>query len=307
MPVPQTPIAPPTAQEAANSMRGIVLMALAFFIFAAADTLAKLLTQSLPLFQIVWFRQSGLFLGIVILVLLRGRSILHSNRPGLQIARGLMATASATFFILAITYVPLADAIAVSFIAPFLVTLMGALILREPVGWRRWTAVAVGFCGMLIVIRPGLGVFHPAIFLVVVAASAFALRQILSRFLSGSDSVTATVAYTSSVSFCLASLTLPFVWTTPASWEVWVLALGLSVLAALGELLIIISLTLAQAVVLAPLHYSLILWGTFYGFVVFSDLPDQWTLLGCAVIVASGLYTLNRERKAAQKNRKAQR
>ena len=304
MPQPTAPIyAPPEVPNAAQNMRGIVLMALAFFIFAAADTMAKLLTQSLHPFQIVWFRQSGLFAGVCLVVLMRGFHHLQSVRPGLQIARGLTATASATLFIIAITHVPLADAVAVSFIAPFLVTVLGALILKEAVGWRRWTAVAVGFCGMLLVIRPGLGVFHPAIFLVVLAATMFALRQILSRFLSGADSVLTTVAYTAGVSFGLASLTLPFVWVTPPTPQVWILAIGVAVLAAVGELLIILALSMAQAVVVAPLHYTLILWGTFYGYVVFAQLPDQWTLIGCAVIVASGLYTINRERQAARRIR----
>ena len=306
MPQPSAPLYSPTEPtQAQSNLRGIGLMALAFFIFAAADTLAKLLTQSLHPFQVVWFRQSGLFLGMLVVVGLRGLHHLRSARPGLQVARGVTATASATLFVLAITHVPLADAVAVSFVAPFLVTVLGALILREPVGWRRWTAVAIGFCGMLVVIRPGLGVFHPAIFLVVLAATMFALRQILSRFLSGADGVLTTVAYTSAVSFGLATLAMPFVWTPPDGPEIWLFAIGLAILAALGELLVIIALTKAQAVAVAPLHYTLILWGTFYGFMVFGQLPDQWTLIGCAVIVASGLYTINRERLAARKLRDA--
>jgi len=200
-----------------------------------------------------------------------------------------------SLFIYAINYVPLADAIAVSFVAPFIVTVLGAVVLKEPVGLRRWLAVLTGFIGMLVVIRPGLGVFHPAIFLVVIAASFFAIRQLVSRWLSGVDSVGTTVAYTSIVAFVITGLAQPFVWITPTSfWAIFII-FGLALTAAIGEVFIIKALDIAQSVVLAPMHYTLILWGTLYGFLVFGDLPDVWTFIGCGIIVASGLYTTYRE------------
>lgn len=270
-------------------------MATGFFAFSAADTLAKLLTESFHPLQIVWMRMIGLFFGVCILLLIRGPKLLHTPKPALQVIRGAIAVGSATLFIFAITYVPLADAVAVSFIAPFIVTVLGAVFLKEPVGIRRWLAVATGFVGMLIVIRPGLGVFHPSIFLVVIAAILFALRQLISRWLSGIDQVATTVAYTSIVAFLLTSATLPFVWVTPSGASVVLTIVALSLLSAIGEILIISALDTAQSVVLAPIHYSLIIWGTIYGYLVFNDLPDQWTLLGCGVIVLSGLYTIYRE------------
>lgn len=301
MPVPQAaPLHTPEPPHTVENLKGIGLMALGFFCFAAGDVQAKLLTDHLHPFQVVWFRQSGLFLGVLVLLALRGMHVLRTPQPLVQIGRGLAAVVSAACFITAIGFVPLADATAVSFVAPFITTVLGALILREPVGLRRWMAVAVGFAGMLIVIRPGAGVFHPAIFFVVAAATAFSVRQILSRWLAGEDGIATTVAYTSLTSTALVSLALPFVWTMPGSLSVWLLIAGMAGAAALGEILIIRALDIAQAVVLAPIHYSLILWSTFYGFVVFADLPDRWTLLGCVVIVASGLYTLNRERLRAR-------
>ncbi|OWU68762.1 transporter [Marinibacterium profundimaris] len=278
-------------------MKGITLIAMGFFAFAACDMQAKLLTAELPTFEVVWFRQLGLFMGVIVLLALRGpTTVLSSRRPGLQIARGLTAAASASFFIFGVQYVPLADATAVSFIAPFVVTVLGALVLREPVGARRWGAVALGFLGMLIVIRPGLGVFHPGMLFVVCAAFCFATRQIMSRWLSGADPVLTTVAYTSITSSLVLSLSLPFVWETPEGWRVWGICAGLTLCAGVGEVLIIRALDIGQAVVLAPVQYSLILWSTFYGFVVFGDLPDHWTFLGCGIIIASGLYTVHRER-----------
>jgi len=270
-------------------------MAMGFFSFSACDTLAKLLTDDFHPFQIVWMRMFGLFAGVCFLLATRGLILLHTPKPSLQIVRGLVAAGSATFFIVAIQYVPLADAVAVTFVAPFIVTVLGALVLKEPVGIRRWLAVVVGFIGMVIVIRPGQGVFHPAIFLILFAAFFFAIRQLVSRWLSGVDDVITTIAYTSIVSFLIASLAQPFVWITPNTLHSLMLILGMTLFAAIGEVLIIRALDIAQSVVLAPIHYTLIIWGVIYGYLVFSDLPDRWTLLGCSIIVISGLYTTYRE------------
>lgn len=274
-------------------------MAMGFFTFAASDAVAKLLTEDFHSLQIVWMRLIGLVLGVCFILAQRGKRVLKTQRPKLQIARGVIALGSATLFITAVRYVPLADAVAVSFVAPFIVTVLGAVLLKETVGVRRWLAILTGFIGMLIVIRPGFGVFHPAIFLVVLAAGLFAVRQLVSRWLSGIDDIATTVAYTSLVAFILASFVQPFVWTTPEGNKTYLLILALMLTAGLGELLIIIALDIAQSVVLAPLHYTLIIWGTLYGYFVFGALPDQWTILGCSIIVISGLYTIYREHKLA--------
>jgi len=277
-------------------------MALGFFSFAATDTLAKLLTESFHPLQIVWIRTLGLFLGVCVLIAMRGTSILVTTKGGLQIVRGVLAVGSATLFIVALKFVPLVDAVAVTFVAPFIVTIFGALLLKEPVGLRRWLAVIIGFIGMLIVIRPGLSVFHPAIFLVVIAAMFFAARQLVSRWLSGIDPIVTTIAYTSIVAFLLTSLTLPFVWRTPTDVHTLLLILSLATLSAIGEVLIISALDIAQSVVLAPMHYTLILWSTLYGYFVFNELPDQWTLIGCSIIVLSGLYTIYREHRLTHRS-----
>lgn len=300
---PASPIhagSPDDARQTAQNMLGMGLMLLGFFLFSSGDVQAKLLTEVLPPFQIVWFRSMGLTLGVLLWMALRGTRLPHANRPGPQIARGVAAAGSAVLFVTAVAHVPLADAVAVSFVAPFMLTIAGAVLLREPVGLRRWLAVIVGFVGMVIVIRPGMGVLHPAILLVVAAAALFAARQVLSRVVAGSDSIATTVAYTALTATALLSLAQPFVWINPPDLQSWALILGLAATASVGEILIIRALDIAQAVVLAPLHYSLILWGTGYGFLAFGDLPDGWTLIGCAVIVASGLYTLHRERLRAR-------
>lgn len=283
-----------------ENMRGLLLIAVAFFLFAAADTQAKLLTSMFHPMQIVWTRQIGLLAGVLVLLLLHGTSILKTRHRGLQVLRGMLAVCSATAFIFALRYVPLADAVAVSFVAPFMVTIMGALFLRERVGLYRWSAVTIGFIGTLIVIRPGLGVMHPAVFLVLLAAMAFALRQIISRFLAASDRTATTVTYTAIASVLLLTVPLPFYWETPQDGRQLVLLFGMAACAALGEFLVIRALEIAHAVVLAPVHYTLIIWATFYGWLVFDQIPGLWTWLGAAIIVITGLYIMYRERKLAK-------
>ena len=271
-------------------------MAGGMFLFSAVDTQAKFLTDTLHPIQIVWFRQLGLLAGVIVLLAFRGVSILRTAYPALQITRGALAAGSATIFIVAVSYVPLADAVAVSFVAPFIVTLMAAVVLRERVGIRRWSAVTIGFVGTLIVIRPGTGAVHPAVMLVIVAATLFALRQILSRVLAGSDRTVTTVAYTALVSSFILSFPLPFVWQWPQTNTELALLASMALMAAAAETLVIKALEVAQAVVVAPLQYTLILWSTMYGYLVFADLPDFWTWTGAAIIVATGAYTLHRER-----------
>ncbi|MEM9425228.1 MAG: DMT family transporter [Pseudomonadota bacterium] len=291
--------APDLPKRRVENGKGLLLMALGMFLFSAVDTTAKFLTDSLHPFQIVWIRQLGLLAAALFLVGVHGRQILRTSHPWLQVFRGAVAACSATLFIFGVGYVALADAVAVSFVAPFMVTVLGALILSEPVGLRRWVAVTLGFAGALIVIRPGLGIVHPAAGLIVLAAFFFALRQIISRALSDSDRTATTIVYTAGVSIAVLTVPMLFVWKTPIGSE-WLLLLLVAVLAAVAEICVIKALELAMAVVVAPVQYTLIVWGTFYGFVVFGQFPDIWTWVGTAIIVATGLYTLRREYLASR-------
>lgn len=293
--------APDSNARTNNGRLGLAYMFVGMSLFGTADAIAKVLTQTLDPVQIAWSRQSGLLLGIVVLFAIHGFKILQTTQPKLQIARGALAAISAMLFITGIAFIPLAEAVALTFVAPFIVTIMGAVFLGEHVGFRRWSAVVIGFVGTLIVIRPGLGVLHPAAFLLIVAATAFALRQILSRVLAGDDNVNTTIAYTAIVSWCLVSLPLPFFWQTPSTMQEIVLLVALGVLAAFGEALVIVALRTAQAVIVAPMQYILIVWGTMYGFLIFGQLPDFWTVIGALIIMATGLYVFNRERLVRQR------
>ncbi|MEP2261122.1 MAG: DMT family transporter, partial [Paracoccaceae bacterium] len=157
-----------------------------------------------------------------------------------------------------------------------------------------WIAVFLGFVGTLIVIRPGLSVVHPAAALLILASFFFAVRQIISRALSDTDNTATTVVYTALVASAILTLPLPFFWKTPSADQMMLLAF-IAVIAGVAEVFVIKAFEIGLAVALTPVHYTMLLWGTFYGWLVFDQLPDGWTLFGAVIIVATGLYTLRRE------------
>ena len=269
-------------------------MLCAMFLFSVGDMTAKLLTSEFHPIQIIWFRQSGLLVGVLIFIALRGFSVLNSAQPKLQITRGVLVVFSSLLFVFAVRYAPLADATAASFVAPFFVTILGAFVLKEKVGIRRWSAVIIGFIGALIIIRPGMSVIHPAVMLVVLAAALFATRQVIGRLLSDTDKTITTIAYTALTASLIISAPLPLVWTMPGSAKLWGLLILMAATAAVAEVLVIRALEVAEAAVVAPIHYTIIIWATMYGYLIFDQLPDIWTLLGTSIIVFAGFYTLRR-------------
>ena len=282
-----------------NSKLGILFMLGGMFLFSAVDTQAKFLTDTFHPAQIIWFRQLGLLIGVVILIVLKGRSVLSTRQPLLQFTRGGLAICSAVLFVYAIRHAELADAVAVSFVAPFFLTILGALFLGEKVGIRRWSAVVVGFIGAMIIIRPGTDAVHPAVLLVVLAAFFYALRQVIGRKLADTDKTHTTIAYTAIVGSLLITLPMPFVWKPPESSTQLLLIVSMSAMAAVAEVLVIRALEVTEAVVIAPIHYALIIWGTMYGYIVFGHFPDIWTWVGTAVIISAGVFTLMRSHRKA--------
>ena len=282
-----------------NSRQGILFMLGGMFLFSAVDTQAKFLTGEYHPAQIIWFRQLGLLIGVLVLMAMKGPSVLSTRQPLLQLTRGGLAICSAVLFVYAIRHAELADAVAVSFVAPFFLTILGALLLGEKVGIRRWSAVVIGFIGAMIIIRPGTGAVHPAVLLVVLAALLYALRQVIGRKLADTDKTHTTVAYTAIVGSLLITLPMPLVWKTPENLRVILLIISMSVMAAVAEVLVIRALEVAEAVVVAPIHYTLIIWGTMYGYIVFGHFPDMWTWTGTAVIISAGVFTLLRSHHKA--------
>ena len=267
-----------------------MLMSMGFFCYSISDTLAKLLTATIDPLQIAWLRQVGLFCGIMVVFGIHGRIVLRSRKPGLQLARGLTAVVGPIAFIYALAHIPLADAVSITFVAPFMVTVLAAVLLREKVSAARWVAVVAGFAGAMVIIRPGMGVFHPTVVLALVASAAFAVRQILSRLLSGVDTIVTTFVYSGLTSSLVLILPLPFVWRWPQTGAELAMMLSIAVVAGLAEFLIIRALDMAQAAVVAPLQYTLIMWSTLWGFLIFSQIPDIWTWVGTAVVLVSGAW-----------------
>ena len=187
----------------------------------------------------------------------------------------------------------LADAIAVTFIAPLIVTVLSAVLLAEKVGLHRWSAIIAGFLGTLVVIRPGFESFHPALLLVLFAATLFAGRQIISRLLSGSDNAYTTVAYTALASSLVLSIPAFYVWVTPQTSQQILLLTIMALLAGLAEFMVIKALQIAHAGLVAPVQYTILIWGLYMGFWfllisrIYLHLPAQPSLLPQACILCT--------------------
>jgi drug/metabolite transporter (DMT)-like permease len=275
---------------------GIAMMLLAMTIVPMMDAVAKVLSDDFDTFQITWARYFFHSLFLLPLVLWRyGRRALSSRRPSMQLLRGAMLAASTWLFFAAITTMPLADAIATIFIYPFIVTALSPVVFGEPVGLRRWVAVSVGFVGALIVIRPTGAVLNEGVIYALAAGSVFAGYSLFTRKLAGVDPPLVTLTFTGLIGAVIMSAILPFVWVMPRADE-WLLLAFIGVAAACGHYLIILAYERVRAATLAPFGYFEIVTATLLGFVVFGDLPDRYTWLGIAIIVASGIYISYRER-----------
>jgi len=279
-----------------NPLRGILLMNLAMFLLAGMDGITKTLATDYAVPQILSVR--FLIFCLFALAIARPKSLrtaFRSRHPILQIARSLIIVIEVGVFIVAFRYLPLADAHAISGIAPLLVTALAVPFLGEKVGMRRWTAISIGFLGLLIIVRPGIGVFNPAALIPLAGAGLWAIYQILVRKVS-EDSAATSLLYMAVTGAIVMTALAPFFWRPPDSTG-WLLLLSLGVVGSLGHYILIKAFQAAPASTLQPFHYVVLIWATIVGYLVFGDLPDAWTVLGAAVIAGSGLYAFYRERR----------
>ncbi|MCW5729871.1 MAG: DMT family transporter [Alphaproteobacteria bacterium] len=282
-----------------SALRGIFLMMLAVALFAMLDTVVKYLGQHYPVPGLV-FARYGVHL-LVMLILLaprRGLGLLRTSRPGIQILRSLLLLGASFFFFTALQYLPLAEAAAIGFVTPFLVTAFSVPLLGEKVGIRRWSAVAAGFLGVLVIIRPGAEAFTVGAVFPLLMALCYSIYQILTRKISAHEDAIVSLFFTALVGTLVMSAVLPFAWVTPATAWHGALVVATGCLGAFGHFALIKALAHAPASVLAPFSYSQLLWVTLFGFLVFGDLPDGIAVLGMAIIIASGLYIASREAQA---------
>ncbi len=282
-----------------NPMRGVLLLLSATLCFSITDVMAKFLGNHIPVIEIGWIRYITFLVAVLLVNLREGRMRVRVKYPGVQVARGVMMVASMLLFVLALRYLPLADAASVGFVSPLLITALSVPMLGEVVGIRRWAAIIVGFVGVLIVIRPGTGAFQPAAFLVLGSSLAWAFASIFTRRIAGREDTSATMLWTGVIGLVMLSIAVPFDFVVP-SMSLLALNIALGVLATVGQYWMIQAYRYAGASLLAPFSYIQLIWATTAGYLVFDTLPDAQTLVGAAIIVASGLYTIHRERERAK-------
>ena len=281
------------AGATADTRRGILWMILAMLMFMSMDSVVKYLVQSYPVLQVVWARYTFHLLLLVLLLNRRVPQAMITRHPVLQFVRSVLLLLTTGLFFTGLAFVPLADACSVMFLGPVIVTALSVPLLKEQVGRRRWFGVALGFVGALIIIRPGTGTMQTGALFPLAAAFLYAFYQISTRWMSRSDPTLTTLLYTASAGALATSAAVPFFWVppTPLDW-VWMAASGM--FGGAGHFALINAFTAAPASTVTPFGYTNLLWATLFGFVFFAELPDQWTVLGGSVIVASGLYTFNR-------------
>jgi drug/metabolite transporter (DMT)-like permease len=276
--------------------KGIALILASTVFLGVSDVTAKYLSATLPSIEIAWIRFL-VFALIMTPAMLPGSPLyaLRTTRPGFQLLRGVALLGSSLFFISGLRYLPIAEASATGFVSPLFVTALSIIFLGERVGVRRWLATAAGLLGVLIILRPGTGAFHAAAFFPIVSALCWAATLIMTRMMSGREHVITTMTYSSIAGLCVLSALVPFAWVAP-SWHDILFGVLIGVASTAGQWIVVLAFRYADASVLAPFSYSQLVWVSLLGFLVFGEVPDVWTVVGAAFIVASGLYTAHRER-----------
>lgn len=285
-------------EERRLRLRGILLMCLAGVCFSGLDTAAKLLVVQYAAMQVVFVRYLGhLALTVAAVGPSRLPHLWRTKRPVLMVLRGLALFGSTFFNFMALRYLALSETVAIAFAAPFLIAVLAGPILGEWIGPRRWAAVLVGFLGVLVVTQPGLAGFQWPMLYSVASVICYSFYAITTRILAATDGNPVQQFYASLVGCLILLPAMPFVWIWPQD------ALSLGLMAAtgifgfVGHGLLINAHRYAPAPILSPFAYLQIVWMTIMGYLVFAHVPGAANIVGAAIVVASGLYLLFRERK----------
>ncbi len=263
--------------------------------FAVMDALIKWLTADYSIIQVAALR-SWFGLPLLCLVALRGGGIhlLKTRRPMVHGGRFLLVLGLSLTFFWALSQMKLADAIAITFAAPIFITALSVPLLREAVGCHRWAAVGVGFVGVLVMLRPGVGVFQWAALVVLVSVVFYALLMISTRAFKSTESTASLMLYPQLGMSLTGIFAVPFFWITPSLGDLGLFAIA-GMFGSVGVMCITQAFRLGPAAVITPFEYSALLWATLLGYLLWGDLPDLVTLAGAAIVVASGLYIIYRE------------
>jgi len=280
--------------ERSARLAGIGLMLLSIFMFSFGDALGKFMVATYSVGQLLWLRACAALIVLLPMIWRHRAAFIQLERPWLQLLRVMLSTLDVAAFFLATVYLPLADVITYYLASPIFVTALSPIVLREHVGWRRWSAVLIGFCGVLIALRPSSQLASWPALIALGGSLSFALLMLITRSLRRTpDIVLASSQFAGS--FTLGALLSPFGWVTPSVGSLGLFAAaGCISVAAL--LCVNRSLKLAPASVVVPYQYSMIVWAIMFGFIVFGDVPSWPTMVGAAIIIGAGLYIFLRER-----------
>ena len=276
---------------------GILFMCTAVAFLCVSDAIAKTLTADYSPLQILFLRNIiALPFSVLIAWKAGGRAALRSHRPAMHLFRGLIWIGAAGSFFTGLKYLGLAEATVLAFAAPVFITALAALVLKDPVGWRRWSAVLVGFVGVLVVVRPGFAAFQMVSLFPVATAVLYAVLMLSARFVDPRESVWTLMLYLVGAGTVVSALALPFVWV-PVRPEDIGLFLGIAFFGTIGVTMLTQAFRLAPAATVAPLDYTALIWATLIGWLVWGEIPDLATYAGAAIIIASGVFIIWRERK----------
>ena len=276
-------------------MKAITFNLLAWVMLPIMDGFAKYLSADLPVLQITWARYFfTVAFTFPIMFFFFKNQLKWSDKPKLQLIRGLILLTANICFFYSISIISLAKALTLAFVAPLIVTAFSPVFLGEKVGVRRWSAVTIGFIGSLVVIRPGFVEINLASLAALGTGIMYGFYLIITRKLSTSDNPLLTLLLTGVVGAVIISCVMPFVWVKP-NLNQWSMMAAIGVFACIGHLFLILSLKYADASKLAPFSYFEIITNIIIGYYFFSDFPDNWTFLGLFIIVLSGIYISRRE------------
>ncbi|MEW6689236.1 MAG: DMT family transporter [Pseudomonadota bacterium] len=289
------------ADSARNRLLGIGLISLTFLCFALLDAGAKWLVRTLPVVEVVWLRfLLQVALSGAVLLPRQGMALLRTKRPRLQAARAALLALMTGMNFWALQFLQLTEVLAIMFSTPLLIALLAAPLLGERLDAARWAAIAAGFAGVLAIVRPGTQGFHPALLIVLANALMYALFNLVTRRLAAYDSPAAS-QFLSGLGATLAIT--PFAlaaWQAPPSALEWGVAAAIGAAGGLGHYLLALAHRYAPASSLAPFMYQQIVYTVALGYLVFGDLPQAAVLAGAAVVIASGLWLIWRERQATR-------
>ncbi|MEZ5818973.1 MAG: DMT family transporter [Hyphomicrobiaceae bacterium] len=284
-----------TAALPTSSARGIGCMLLSLFALTCADAVTKWLGATYPPGQVICIRAIFAMLPLAVMIAVHGgRASLRVTNVRGQATRALLFAVASSSIALSMILLPLADAAAILHSGPLFITALAGPMLGERIGWHRWTAVLLGFCGVLIMLRPTSGVFQVLGLIPLGAALISSLRDIVGRKLSRTETTNSIMFYSNSALIALSALSSVFGWSALRGADLALMAVA-GCLVGAGQFLLIEAYRHAEAAVVAPLKYSGIVWAVILGYVVWGNLPDRYIIAGGALVIGSGLYILHRE------------